>query len=184
MNEANPLPGYRRRFPRCKINCSSWRLSLTFGPQFDFESLVRLVAADSNAIVPVVSFKELSRSDWKRLPDLVTSGVHGRVNVVVCTHLDQISQDNVEEHRKIVTKVFWPKDVMNTNSVIPCSSLMGLGARDLLDKSGGNKPLFEEIWKRDTVGYHVRGSPLKEAGAEQTPVRCQTSRSTRPKSRL
>ena len=157
-------------------------LPITFDPQFDFESLVRLVASDSNVIVPIVSFKELPRSDWKRLPDIVTSGVHGRANVVVCTHLDQI--DNVEEHRKIVTKAFWPKDIMNTNSVIPCSSLMGLGARDLLDKSCDNKPSFEEIWKRGTVGYHVRGSLLEEAGTEQPPVRCQTSRDTRPTSRL
>ena len=90
----------------------------------------------------------------------------------------------MEEQRKIVTKVFWPKDVMNTNSVIPCSSLIGLGARDLLDKSCGNKPSFEEIWKKDTVGYHVRGSLLIIVGAERPPVRCQTSRGAKPKSRL
>ena len=61
---------------------------------------------------------------------------------------------------------------MNTNSVIPCSSVMGLSARDLLDKSYHNKPSFEEIWKEDTVGYHVRGSLLTKAGAEEPPVRC------------
>ena len=172
MNETNQLTEYRRRFPRCRIYFSSWRLPLTFDPQFDFESLVRLVVSDSNVIVPVVSFEELPRSDWKRLPDIVASGVHRRPNVVVCTHLDRISQDNVEEHRRTVTKAFWPKDVMNTNSVIPCSTLMGLGARDLLDKSCDNKPSFKEIWRKDTVGYRVRKTPLKEAGAEQLPVRC------------
>ena len=134
--------------------------------------------------MPVVSFKELPRSDWKRLPDLVTSGFHGRASVVVCTHLDQVSQDNMEEQRKIVTKVFWPKDIMNTNSVIPCSSLIGLGARDLLDKSYSSKPSFEEIWKGDSVGYHVRGSLLTKADAEELPVRCQTSRGPKPKSHL
>ena len=184
MNETDRLTGHRRRLPRCKIYLSAWRLPLTFDHQFNFESLVRLVASESNAIVPVVSFKELPRSDWRRLPDLVTSGVHGRANVVVCTHFDQISQGNLEEHRKTVTKTFWPRDIMKTNSVIPCSSLMGLSARDLLDKSCDNKPSFEEIWRKDTVGYHVRRSPLKEAGAEQPPVRCQNSRGTRPKSRL
>ena len=168
MNETNKLTGYRRRFPRCKIYHSASRLPLTFDPQFDFESLVRLVASDSSAIVPVVSFKELPRSDWKHLPDIVTSGFHGRANVVICTHLDQISQGNMEVHRDIVTKIFWPRDVMNTNSVLPCSSLMGLSARDLLDKSCSSKPPFEEIWKRDTVGYHVRGSLLtKYASAER-----------------
>ena len=134
--------------------------------------------------MPIVSFKELPRSDWKRLPDLVTSGFHGRANVVVCTHLDQVSRDNVEELLKTVTKAFWPRDIMNTNSVIPCSSLMGLSARDLLDKSHCNKPPFEEIWKKDTVGYYVRQSLLTKAGAEQPPVRCQNSRGWRPRSCL
>ena len=82
--------------------------------------------------------------------------------MVVCTHLDQISQDNVEEHQKVVRKAFWPDDVMNTNSVIPCSSLMGLSARKLLDKSCDSKPSFEEIWRTDTVGYYVRGFPSKK----------------------
>ena len=78
--------------------------------------------------------------------------------MVVCTHLDQVSQDNIEEQQKTVTKTFWPRDVSNTNSVIPCSSLMGLSARDLLDKSSCSKPRFEDIWREDVVGYHVRGS--------------------------
>ena len=122
--------------------------------------------------MPIVSFKELPRSDWKRLPDLVTSGFQGRANVVVCTHLDQVSQDNMEEQRKTVTKTFWPRDVMNTDSVIPCSSLMGLSARDLLDKSYRKKPSFEEIWKKDAVGYYVRRLLLTKAGAERRLVRC------------
>ena len=161
----------------------SFCLAITpnFKPQFNFESLVRLVASDSNAIVPIVSFKELPRSDWKRLPDLVTSGFQGRANMVVCTHLDQISQDNIEEQRKTVTKTFWPRDVMNTDSVLPCSSLMGLSASELLDKSYRNKPSFGEIWNKDTVGYHVRVSLVTKAAAEQPPVRCQTSRGTRPR---
>ena len=86
--------------------------------------------------------------------------------MVVCTHFDQVSQDSLEKQRKIVTKAFWPEDVMNTDPVIPCSSLMGLSARDLLDKSYSSKPPFEEIWKEDTVGYRVRGSLLTRAGAE------------------
>jgi hypothetical protein len=110
--------------------------------------------------VPIVSFKELPRSDWKRLPAIVKTGFEGRVNVVVCTHLDQISRDNLAEQLKTVTTTFWPKDVMNTNSVIPCSSLMGLSALDLLDKSSSSefKPEFKEIWKEGTVGYHVSRS--------------------------
>ena len=115
------------------------------------------MASDSNAIVPIVSFKELPRSDWKRLPELVASGFNGRANVVVCTHLDQVSQENKDEQLKTVTKTFWPRGVLNTNRVIPCSSLMGLSARDLLDKANVTKPPFETIWDKHAVGYHVCG---------------------------
>ena len=129
---------------------------MTFFPKFNFESLVRLVASDSNAIVPIVSFKEIARSDWKRLPVLVTNGFNERANVVVCTHLDQVSQDDLDEQLKTVTKIFWPTGVLNTNRVIPCSPLMGLSARDLLDRSSKTKPPFETIWVKDCFGYHVR----------------------------
>jgi len=125
------------------------------------------VASDSNAIVPIVSFKEIPRSDWKRLPELVANGFNGRANVVVCTHLDQVSQDNMDEQLKTVTKTFWPRNVLNTNRVIPCSSLMGLSARDLLDKSSMTKPPFEAIWDKQGVGYHVRGLLFSTACTEQ-----------------
>ena len=134
--------------------------------QFIFESLVRLVASDSNAIVPIVSFKEIHHSDWKRLPELVASGFNGRANVVVCTHLDQVSQENMDEQLKIVSKIFWPRGVLNTNRVIPCSSLMGLSARDLLDRASAIKPPFEAIWNKHAVGYHVRGLLISTACVE------------------
>ena len=54
---------------------------------------------------------------------------------------------------------------MSTDPVIPCSSLMGLSAKDLIDKSDSSKPPFEEIWKKDTVGYLVRGSLLTKRQA-------------------
>ena len=103
-----------------------------------------------------MSFKELPGSDWKRLHELFASGLNGGANVVVCTHLDQVSQENMDEQLKTMTKTFWPRDVLNTNRVIPCS-LMGLGARDLLHISSVFKPQFETIWDKHAVGYHVRG---------------------------
>ena len=139
---------------------------MTFLPQFNFESLVRLVASDSNAIVPIVSFEELPRSDWKRLPELVANGFNGRGNMVVCTHLDQVSQENNDERLGTVAKTFWPRGVLNTNRVIPCSSLMGLSAMDLLDRSSMTKPPFETIWNKDVVGFHVRGPLLSTTCAE------------------
>ena len=88
----------------------------------------------------------------------------------------------MEEQRKTVKKTFWPKDILNTNSGIPCSSLMGLSARDLRDRSYRRKPLFEEVWKKGAVGYHVRGH--RKAGAESPLVHCQNSRGRRPASCL
>lgn len=128
---------------------------MTDPPQFNFESLVRRVASDSSAIVPIISFKELPRSDWKCLPELLASGRHGRANVVVCTHLDQVSQDNIEEQILTITKTFWSGALAEKDRVITCSSIMGLSARDLLDKSTASMPLFETIWDNHTVGYRV-----------------------------
>ena len=127
-----------------------------FLSQVYLESLVRRVASESNAVVPFVSFEDIPHSDWKRLPELVASGFIGRANVVVCTHLDQASQENMKEPLKTVTTAFWPRGVLDTDRVIPYP-LKGLIARDLLDRSAVTKPRFEDIWNKDTLGYHVRG---------------------------
>ena len=126
------------------------------------------MASDSNAIVPIVSFKEIPRSDWKRLPELVASGFNGRANVVVCTHMDQVWQEDLDKELKTVAKTFWPRGVVNTNRVIPCSTLMGLSARDLLDRSSMTKPPFETIWTKHSVGYHV-GGPLFSTACAESP---------------
>ena len=114
------------------------------------------MASDSNAIVPIVSFEDISHTDWKRLPELVTNGFNGKVDVVVCTHPDEVSQENVDEQLKTVTTTVWPRGGLSTNRVIPCS-LIGLSARELLNRSKNLlKPPFEAIWNEDSMGYHVR----------------------------
>ena len=128
------------------------------------------MASDSNVIVPVVSFKQIHRSDWKRLPELVARGFKGRAEVVVCTHLDQVSQENLDKQLNFVTETFWPRGVLNTNRVIPCSALIGLSARDLLDRSKTTKPPFKAIWEKNAVGYHVRGPLFSMARAELSSV--------------
>ena len=125
----------------------------------DFESLVRLVSSDSNDIVPVISFKEIPGKGWRCLPDLVACGFKRSANAVICTHLDHVSQINIKEQLTTVSKAFWPKSMKNTARIIPCSSLMGLSAIDLLNKSESEKPLFEDIWDKKSVGYHVSSSP-------------------------
>ena len=141
-------------------------IPLTFLPQSNFESLLHLVASDSDAIVPVVSFKEIPSSGWKCPPELVASGFNGRAEVVVCTHLDQVSQENMDKQLKFVTEAFRPRGVLNTNRVIPCSAHFGLSARDLLNRSNTTKPPFKAIWEKNTVGYHVRGPLCSIACAE------------------
>ena len=125
----------------------------------DFETLVRLVSSDSNDIVPVISFKEIPGKAWRDLPKLVASGFKRSANAVICTHLDHVSQTNIKEQLTTVSKVFWPKSVKNTTRILPCSSLMGLSASDLLNKSETEKPPFEVIWDKKHVGYHVSLSP-------------------------
>jgi len=111
------------------------------------------MASDSNAIVPVVLLNEVPPSDWERLLELVANGVNGRANVVVCTHLDQVSKENMDEQLRALTKTPWPRSVLNTNRMIPCVSLMSLSARDLLNTSNITKPPFEAIWNKHTMGY-------------------------------
>ena len=85
--------------------------------------------------------------------------------MVICTHLDQVSPENMDEQLKPVKEAFWPSGVLNTNSVIPCS-LMGLSARYLIDISKTTKPLFKAIWNKRSLGYHVRVSLFSMACAE------------------
>ena len=146
---------------------------------FNFESLVRLVASESNAITPLVPFKEPSHSDWMALPALVASGFNGRANVVVCTHLDQVSQENMDEQLQTVIEAFWPRGVLNTECATPCS-FIGLSARYLLDRYNTTKPPFEAIWNKHSMGYHVRGPLFSMARAEWPVVRRQNSRGGRP----
>ena len=94
------------------------------------------------------------------------SGFNRRADVVFCTHLDQVSQENTDKQVKTVTEAFWPGAVLNTNRVIPCSALIGLSARDLLDRSKTTKPPFKAIWEKNSVGRHVRGPLFSIACAD------------------
>jgi hypothetical protein len=66
---------------------------------------------------------------------------------------DQITGDNQKEQLAAVSKVFWPRDMgAATSRIIPCSSLMGLSARALLDLSLDGKPEFESFWDDSRKG--------------------------------
>ena len=96
-------------------------------------------------IVPVVSFIELSRSDWRELPKLAGRGYHRKADLVVCTHLDRVSGENLQQQTWTVSKSFWPGTRDESDRVLKCSSLMGLSANQLLEQTKAAKPPFRTV---------------------------------------
>ncbi|KAH7927606.1 hypothetical protein BV22DRAFT_268537 [Leucogyrophana mollusca] len=102
-----------------------------------FEDLVRGVAKEVDAVVPVVSFKEVSKDDWRQqLPDII-----------------KVAKDRVEEQMASVAKAFWPRKLDAQHRILGCSSRMGFSARSLLRHSRSAKPQFNEIWCEDAIEY-------------------------------
>lgn len=52
--------------------------------------MITRVAEEANAVVPIVSFKEIAKQDWRRLPRIISSGLQTRASMVICTHFDQV----------------------------------------------------------------------------------------------
>ncbi|KIJ60881.1 hypothetical protein HYDPIDRAFT_43073 [Hydnomerulius pinastri MD-312] len=134
-----------------------------------FEDLVRLVASEVNAVVPIVSFKEVSKDDWRQqLPDIVQSAIGRPPELVLCTHLDQVVRDRVEEQAASVAKTFWPKSNDANHRVIGCSSKMGFSARSVLQLSRNSKPNFRDIWAKGSVEYDCAEKVLGTHNPEAT----------------
>jgi hypothetical protein len=58
--------------------------------QFNYEEMITRVATEANAVVPIVSFKEIAKQDWRKLPGIISSGLKTRASIVICTHFDQV----------------------------------------------------------------------------------------------
>ena len=123
--------------------------------QYSFEDLLRKVSKQVDAFVPIVSFKELPKEDWRRLPVFIKEGIGRAPDLVLCTHLDQISRDRLTEQVANVAKVFWPASPASHSRVLACSSRMGLSAYLLKDRSAGGLPKFEEFWDKSLMEYDV-----------------------------
>ncbi|GBE87120.1 hypothetical protein SCP_1003670 [Sparassis crispa] len=133
-----------------------------------YEDLVRVVAKEANAIVPIVSFKEVSKDDWRsQLPAIIKNGLGRAPEVVLCTHLDQVARDRQEQQIASVAKVFWPKSTDAIRRVLSCSSRLGIGARALLQRSQTGKPRFKDIWKESDLAYDCAERILGMGNAEQ-----------------
>jgi hypothetical protein len=98
---------------------------------------------------------ELARSDWRDLPKLAASGYNRKPDLVVCTHLDRVSGENLQQRLWTVSRSFWPGIHDESDRVLKCSSLMGLSAQQLLEQAKATKPSFKEVWESTSIRYHV-----------------------------
>src|SRR5260221_12652968 len=63
---------------------------MTSVTQFNYEEMITRVATEANAVVTIVSFKEIAKQDWRKLPGIISSGLKARASIVICTHFDQV----------------------------------------------------------------------------------------------
>jgi len=63
---------------------------MTSVTQFNYEDMITRVVTEANAVVPIVSFKEIAKQDWRKLPRIISSGLQTRASMVICTHFDQV----------------------------------------------------------------------------------------------
>jgi len=58
---------------------------------FHFENLVRNVANEVNAIIPIISLKDVSKDEWKQqLPVIIKDATGHPPELALCTHLDHV----------------------------------------------------------------------------------------------
>jgi len=103
---------------------------------------------------------ELSRSDWRNLPEFATRGYNRKPSLVDCTRLDRVSQDNLQQKLWTVKSAFWPDVPHETGRVLKCSSRMGLSANQLLEQSEISKPPFKDVWDPRSISYYVSNGPI------------------------
>ncbi|KAH7919236.1 hypothetical protein BV22DRAFT_1041126 [Leucogyrophana mollusca] len=126
----------------------------TIGDGDHFENLVRTVAKEANALVPIVSLKEISKDDWRQqLPHIIRTALGHAPEHVLCTHLDQAAKDRVEQQVASVAQVFWPKGENSVHRVLCCSSRLGMSARTLLHQSKQKKPDYKDFFVEGTPAY-------------------------------
>ncbi|KLO16286.1 hypothetical protein SCHPADRAFT_823483 [Schizopora paradoxa] len=118
-----------------------------------FEDLVRIAAKEADTVVPIISFKEVAKGDWrKQLPQIVQTGLKRPPDFVLCTHMDQVqTKSRVTEQVHSVGKEFWPTITDFERRVLRCSTRLGIGAHLLITQSQQKKPKFENIWKENTI---------------------------------
>ncbi|OBZ66421.1 hypothetical protein A0H81_13702 [Grifola frondosa] len=98
-----------------------------------FEDLVRMVAKEANALVPIISFKEVAKDDWRQqLPEIIKAGLGRAPEMVICTHLDQLGMSIIAP----LAARPYGSECTSTTSAVRVS-----------------KPNFEDIWVEGRVAY-------------------------------
>ncbi|KAI5116359.1 hypothetical protein M0805_002395 [Coniferiporia weirii] len=136
-----------------------------------FQELINVVAREVNAIVPIVSLKEVSKNDWRtELPQMleVSTGLR-EPSLIICTHRDQVeTEGDLKTQTGRVLNVFSSPSSRISGGIktqcVSCSSRLGLGAQTLLKLSRNCKPGYDEIFNESvpevcrTCARHILGN--------------------------
>jgi hypothetical protein len=115
-----------------------WHIKLLITGQQSFLHTVGKAIAQSDAVVAVVNGLQLELDHWTKLPRIVEQARPGRpVDLVVCTHLDGLSETPQELERDIQTRkgTISSEFGIEPNKVVMATPLWGLGAHILLSQS-------------------------------------------------
>ncbi|KAI5115402.1 hypothetical protein M0805_001500 [Coniferiporia weirii] len=136
-----------------------------------FQELIGKIALEVNAIVPIVSLKEVSKNDWRTtLPRILeTSTGLRKPSLIICTHRDQVEDAHLETQTNQVLNVFNGTDRVEENlqtQCVSCSSRLGFGARTLLNMSRDCKPEYSSIFN-DSVSEACRSCARHVLGGSE-----------------
>ncbi|KLO16273.1 hypothetical protein SCHPADRAFT_995240 [Schizopora paradoxa] len=135
---------------------------------FEFEELVREAAGEANAIVPIVSFNEFARDEWRQqLSRILKTVIGGPPDLVLCSYLDCVPRERVNDMAFDIAKTFAPYNENCLDLVSTCATRRGISARLLLQVSEGMKPDFSDITRGDSLFHdcakEILGSSSKLA---------------------
>ncbi|KLO16294.1 hypothetical protein SCHPADRAFT_221937 [Schizopora paradoxa] len=136
---------------------------------YEFQDLVREASKIVNAVVPIISFKEIPKEDWRQqLPGILKIGTQRPPDLVLCTHFDH-ARDCAYELIGDVAKTFWPKaPERNRGHILPVATRIGISSCLLLQMSQKQKPRFQDIWQEDSIFYDCAVKILGDWQSEVT----------------
>ncbi|KLO16276.1 hypothetical protein SCHPADRAFT_938044 [Schizopora paradoxa] len=135
-----------------------------------FDEVIREIVKGANAVVPVISFKEIQQENWRqKLPEIVRTGLQHPPELVLCTHFEHANH-SVHELVGRVAKTFWPNTPVDEsyNKILLVATRMGASSRLLLKMSEYQKPDFKEIWEGNSILHDCSLKVLGDWQSERT----------------